>query len=129
MSRKDLYNDAKRENGNDMMMVEQNQPGNEGRIRNLETRLMHIEAVFKGLNEEMSDLKSTTSKYTATLDEHPAAIAVPSSDAAVFQPQFTAAPPMAQTIAPKPEQYDLIMQSDGTLKPERRAGNDFVIVK
>ena len=111
------------------MMVEQNQPGNEGRIRNLETRLMHIEAVFKGLNEEMADLKSSATKYTVTMEEHTAAAVVSSEDTNTFQPQFTTAPPVAQTCAPKPEQYDLIMQSDGTLKPERRAGNDFVIVK
>jgi hypothetical protein len=131
VSRKDLYNDAKPKNGCDMMTVEQNLPGNEGRIRGLETRLMHLEAIIKGLTEELSDIKDSITKITTAPEEQsaPGANPGPVAEVTAFQPQFAAAPQPVQASAPKREQFDLIMQSDGTLKPERRAGSDFVIVK
>lgn len=113
------------------MTVEQNLPGFEGRIRSLETRLMHLEAIIKGLTEELSDIKTSITRITTATEEQSAQSAnpAPAAEIAAFQPQFSAAPQAVQAAAPKREQFDLIMQSDGTLKPERRSGSDFVIIK
>lgn len=105
------------------------------RVRALEGRLLQMEATLKGLHEEITDLRSAVMKYTARPEERPQIIQpeIPLSAPATRMPLMApdAQVPSASVVSSPPTKaaLEMIMQPDGTLKPERRSGSGYVIIK
>lgn len=121
------------------------------RITALERKMRELEAMLKGLMEETLDLKSVTRKIARTIEERDPDAAFPAEE--IIQREvrprsrnFTegeaprtrdrrASPPPVAAREPEPEpeppvdnsDMELIMQQDGTLKPERRIVNDYIV--
>ncbi|HSQ93500.1 MAG TPA: hypothetical protein VLL74_04320 [Methanoregula sp.] len=117
----------------------------EDRIAALEKKVREMEALVKGLTQELLDLKSVAMKMTKQSEERsrqelkraplvtgaPAAAATaPSSPSpsgsTVIRPKG-ARPAEAPAAPPQPE-MDMIMQPDGTMKLEPRRGDKSYIV-
>ncbi len=136
------------------------------RLRGVERKIKEIEALMKGLTEEMLDIKSIVMKMQRQVEERgkavPAAVprsvepeirkpvrsaeperAAPTQDIrrvsrsdplvrptavprqSLVSPQVRAAPPR-----PEPENdadMELIMQNDGTLRPEKRTSSEYIV--
>ncbi len=124
--------------------------GEDARIGVLERRVRELEAMVKGLTEEVLDLKALTIKLTKTAErnERPATTRPgtgrtaepPSSAPTVFVrprnaerlgplPSSPSRPPVVADPAPavSAEEMDLIMQPDGTIKPELRRKNEYIV--
>lgn len=119
------------------------------RLRDLERKMREQEAVIKGLMEEVLDIKSIVMKLSRDADERRKVTAVPAEakkPAATLQaePRAEAAPRPVRTVERKaptrqverrqPEpaveddrDLDLIMQNDGTLKPEPRRSSEYIV--
>jgi hypothetical protein len=103
----------------------------EERIHDLESKMKELEALIKGLTDEMLDLKSILMKVSRRDDERRAAMPAPRTPSEVtVRPKR----PMAVAEQPRPTatkesgEMELIMQTDGTLKPERRSeSNNFIV--
>ncbi|RXE57394.1 hypothetical protein ABH15_04740 [Methanoculleus taiwanensis] len=139
------------------------------RLRGVERKIKEIEALMKGLTEEMLDLKSIVMKMQRQTEERmkmpvaavPAAVepeprkavrpaepeqTVPTQNVrrvsrtdplvrptavprqSLVTPQARPAPRAAPV--PEPEDttdMELIMQNDGTLKPEKRTGSEYIV--
>jgi hypothetical protein len=111
----------------ELMIAEQGKslPIASDRIRGLETRLMTIEATLKGLNEEIHDLRSWVTKYNTA--ERPILLPTGGSSVPVaVSAEAVVSVKQAETPAARAE-MELIMQPDGTLKPEKRASSRFII--
>lgn len=112
---------------------------NEGdeRIYLLEQRVRDLEALVKGLTEELLDLKTVTMKIDHAFEARAKAAEKPRHRFMVEdvpeekeEPAPVQAPVVKKTPAPVEEDegdMDLIMQTDGTLKRERRHGSDYII--
>lgn len=128
--------------------------GNE-RLRDLERKVRELEALVKGLTEEILDVKSVAMKLARDVEERrkkPAAAAAEErKPGATLQaePRLTAEsrtpraaeprsparpvekrqPAPAPVPAPAPDDADLelIMQNDGTLKPEPRRSSEYIV--
>jgi hypothetical protein len=93
------------------------------RIAELEGKVRELEALTRGLTDEMLDLKSIVMKLNTRAEER----------RVVVQPRTTAAPAKKEGSAPAPAEtpegtsLEMIMQPDGTLKPERRTSSDYII--
>lgn len=127
----------------------------DGRIGTLERRVREIEAVVKGLTEEVLDLKALTLKLVKTAERFEGQ-ATTTRPGAAGRASSTASPPSsaptvlvrprnAEKLGPMPsspsrqpaaadpapavssEGMDLIMQPDGTIKPEMRRKNEYII--
>lgn len=122
----------------------------DGRIATLERRVRELEAVVKGLTEELLDLKALVQKISRTLEreespvparraptprsnepnEPAPTVLVRPRNADKLSPQ---APPVQAGLqsAPAPadssDEMDLIMQPDGTIRPEKRIGKEYII--
>lgn len=129
------------------------EPGRDGpdeqdeRILALERRVRELEAMLKGLMDETLDLKSVTRKMSRTLEERDADIPGVASGQKEgrHRPRFftedegkqareqKAANRPPESPAPEAEppvdtsDMELIMQPDGTLKPEKRVKNDYIV--
>ena len=130
----------------------------DGRVATLERRVRELEAVVKGLTEEVLDLKALTLKLVKTADRfegQPVAARTGAGRANVAAPQPASAPtvlvrprnadklgpllssPSRLPVAGDPvpaaavsdEGMDLIMQPDGTIKPELRHKNEYIIAQ
>jgi hypothetical protein len=102
----------------------------EDRIRDLEGKLKEIEALVKGLTDEMLDLKSILMKLSARDEERRAVMPVPRmpSEVTVRPRRPTAVAEPKKPEAKESGEMELIMQTDGTLKPERRSeSNNFIV--
>lgn len=116
----------------------------EERIVAIEKKVRDIEALVKGLTQELLDLKSIAMKMSKQTDERSRqALRVPPVVQGV-QPQPatpTGAPGSSSTVvvrkgarpsdapsAPPEPSMDMIMQSDGTMKLEERRGDKNYIV-
>ncbi len=122
----------------------------DGRIVPLERRVRELEAMVKGLTEELLDLKALVQKMSRSLerDEPPAAVrrapTPRSTDSADQVPSVLVRPRNADKLSPqspsshpggKPaptsavssEEMDMIMQPDGTIRPEKRIGKEYII--
>jgi hypothetical protein len=91
------------------------------RIAELEGKVRELEALTRGLTDEMLDLKSIVMKMNARAEER-----------RVVQPRPSAAPVKKENPPPAAEasegaSLEMIMQADGTLKPERRTSSDYII--
>ena len=100
------------------------------RITALERRMRELEAMVKGLTDELLDLKSIAMRLNKVNEERRAELkmtrpASPGTSGTVVTPKRVIPPaPKAQ---PEPEKMDMIMQPDGTLKPERRVSSDYIV--
>jgi len=113
------------------------------RIYRMEQRMKDMEALVKGLTEEMLDLKTITMKLYRAFEARAEAEKAARAKVVVVEPPAAPAPepvqrpaPQKQKVAPAPVQapveeddadMDLIMQSDGTLKRERREKSSYII--
>lgn len=125
------------------------QPQDDNRVAALEHRVRDLEAVVKGLIEEVLDMKAMTRKiYKAAEEQAPRLQQVqssrPAASTVIVHPRNVerlndSAPehPEKQILTPKPSRLalaeeparamDLIMQPDGTLKHEVRTSNEYII--
>jgi TolA-binding protein len=123
-----------------MMMETGSGAATEERIAALEKKVREMEALVKGLTQELLDLKSITMKMSKQTDERsrqelrrtapaaapaPAAPAPATTGSTVIRPKGRApeTPP-----APAEPEMDWIMQPDGTMKQEPRRGDKDYIV-
>ena len=114
----------------------------EDRIAALEKKMREMEALVKGLTQELLDLKSITMKMSKQTDERsrqelkrgpivqqqeaPAVSAPSATGSTVIRPKG-ARQPEAPAAPPEPI-MDMIMQPDGTMKLEPRRGDKDYIV-
>ncbi len=118
------------------------------RLRDLERKVRELEALVKGLTEEVLDVKSVAMKLSRDVEERrkkpaaaeerktgamlqaePRAAAEPKSVRAA-EPRSPARPAERRPPAPAPEEdrnLELIMQNDGTLKPEPRRTSEYIV--
>jgi len=102
------------------------------RLRDLEAKMKEMEALMKGLTEELLDLKTIVMKLNIREPERrqPVVQRVPASDTVVrSRSPGSGAPqsPGQRTETVAPGERVMIMQSDGTLKPESRAPEGFIV--
>ncbi len=101
----------------------------EERIATLEKKTRDLEAMVKGLTDELLDLKSIAMRLNKVNEERRAELkmtrpATPGAPGTVVVQKRPVAP---QAAEPEPEKMDMIMQQDGTLKPERRRSSDYIV--
>ncbi|KUG19385.1 hypothetical protein ASZ90_010889 [hydrocarbon metagenome] len=114
------------------------------RVRELEKKLQEIDALVKGLTHEVLDLKTIVMKMYRQAEERSRVIreteekrsdirkveivkAEPEqAEAAGGRPETLSAPEAASDEV-SDEKLELIMQTDGTLKPERRLPSEYII--
>jgi hypothetical protein len=109
----------------------------EERVASLEKKMKDVEALVKGLTEELLDLKSITMRMNKAREEpraelrmsKPAAATAAGGQSTVVVPRKPAAPPEVRAPAApvEPEKMDMIMQPDGTLKLEKRQSSDYIV--
>lgn len=112
------------------------------RMRDLERKVRELEALLKGLTAEVLDLKSVTMNLFREMEERKARPAVPEARTAPVtlqaEPRIAAEPrthtrprapvPAAEKRpAAKEENLELIMQNNGTLKPEARKPSEYIV--
>lgn len=113
------------------------------RVAALEKKVREIDALVKGLTEELLDLKSVAMKLSKVSEERARAemrMIKPASGGQAqgpiimqtkTRPQAQMQRPAQSTAQPspqsEPEKMDMIMQPDGTLKPEKRKNSDYII--
>jgi hypothetical protein len=95
------------------------QPVND-RVNDLENKVREMEALIKGLTNELLDLKSVVERMSSRLEEK--------------RPPLMVRPPGRVTVSQKGESAPVdegelarIMQPDGTMKEERRKDSDYII--
>lgn len=106
----------------------------EERISALEKKVRDQDALIKGLTEEFLDLKSITMRLNKVTERPEVKVNRPPTAAGggtgtvvvakrPVPPAGARAPP-----PPEPEKMEMIMQPDGTLKPEKRkVSSDFIV--
>ncbi|NTV00290.1 MAG: hypothetical protein HGA55_04100 [Methanoregulaceae archaeon] len=108
----------------------------EERISALEKKVRDQDALIKGLTEEFLDLKSITMRLNKFSEQRPEVKVNRPPTAAVGGGTGTvvvAKRPVPTTAArapppPEPDKMEMIMQPDGTLKPEKRkASSDYIV--
>jgi hypothetical protein len=107
----------------------------EDRITALERKMKDMDALVKGLTEELLDLKSIAMRLNKVSEERrqelktvkPVLGGTPSGTVVMQKKGSVASTPRAPE-PPKEEPMEMIMQTDGTLKPEKRkAGGEYVV--
>lgn len=107
----------------------------EERISALEKKVRDQDALIKGLTEEFLDLKSITMRLSKVTERPEIKVNRPQTAAAGGGPGtvVVAKRPVPTTAArapppPEPEKMEMIMQPDGTLKPEKRkVSSDYIV--
>jgi hypothetical protein len=107
----------------------------EERVVALERKMKEMEALVKGLTEELLDLKSIAMRLNKFSEERrqelkmmkPAAQTDSPSGTVVMQKKGTV-PERAPAPAVEEKHMDMIMQPDGTMKMEERRGDNHYIV-
>ena len=137
--RKSLLKNIPAEKEKNMEIIKNPSPATpatpEERISALEKKFKEQEALVKGLTEEMLDLKSIVMRLNKVAEERGRAelkMTRASGSAAastVVVPKGRVQPQTARTPPPppEPEKMDMIMQPDGTLKPEKRKSSDYIV--
>ncbi|MBS1195255.1 MAG: hypothetical protein H6R30_593, partial [Methanomicrobia archaeon] len=99
-------------------------PGSADRIGELEKKVRELEALTKGLTNELLDLKSIVERMNSRMEERPRPQVVRTTGSTVtIQPGKGGKTPLGQ-----PEgQTAKIMQSDGTMKEEPRKDSDYIV--
>jgi glycine cleavage system protein P-like pyridoxal-binding family len=93
------------------------------RITALERKMKEMEALMKGLTEELLDLKSIAMKLNKVSEERRVELKMSKPVAQATASGGTVIMPIAEPV----EKMDQIMQLDGTLKPEKRANGDYIV--
>ncbi|KAF5049443.1 hypothetical protein DSECCO2_439730 [anaerobic digester metagenome] len=130
-------------------MKEPEQPAapavNDERLRDLERKVRELEALVRGLTEEILDLKSVTMKLSREAEERrvkqvateskKAGVTLQVEPRAAMEPRVAAVP--REPARPTEKQriaadqsdanMELIMQNDGTLKPEPRRSSEYIV--
>ena len=127
-----------------MMLESSGNAATEDRIAALEKKVREMEALVKGLTQELLDLKGIAMKMTKQTEERsrqelkrgpivqgsPQATVAPggsvTSGSTVIRPKGARQPEVP--AAPEEPAMDMIMQSDGTMKLEERRGDKNYIV-
>jgi len=139
---------AEREKEMEMMKEREQLPVagvDEERLRELERKVRELDALLKGLTEEVLDVKTVAMKLAKEMDErrerrpmHPAA-ARPAqelrAEPRTVEPRSQARPaekrqsrPVPQEKVPDEGDFEMIMQNDGTLKPEpKRTSSEYIV--
>jgi hypothetical protein len=99
-------------------------PGAADRIGELEKKVRELEALAKGLTNELLDLKSIVERMNSRMEERPRPQVVRTTGSTVtIQPGKG-----GKTALGQPEgQKAKIMQSDGTMKEEERKDSDYIV--
>ena len=118
------------------------------KMKDLEMKVVEMESMIKGLTEELLDLKSVVRKLVRVQEEHevrerqpPAPVTISRQAPEPVAPQPPQGKPETPAVAkggaepesvPAParkERHDtvMIMQADGTLKPEQRHAEDMIV--
>lgn len=101
----------------------------EERVERLERRVGELEALVKGLTDEMLDMKAVVMKLKK--DQRPApviqAVTPPAPSRKTIRPEDEAAQSAPAPVQPPREKVTLKMQPDGTLAPVRDTGDDIII--
>jgi len=141
---------AEREKEMETMKEYANPPVSEAgdeRLRDLERKVRELEALVKGLTEEILDVKSVAMKLSRDAEERrkkPVAAAERKTGATLqaepraeaesrpvrpAEPRSSARSAEKHPTAPAPgdEDLELIMQTDGTLKPEVRRSSEYIV--
>jgi hypothetical protein len=107
------------------------------KIRGLEQKIMEMQSLVKGLTEELLDLKTVVMKMqderTPKEPKLPPVRIVTSAQKPAEKPRASVSPAPAQprgvpAKAPaSEEEMELIMQPDGTLKPEKKQSTGVIV--
>jgi hypothetical protein len=108
----------------------------EERVAALEKKMKEMEALVKGLTEELLDLKSIAMRLNKVSEERrqelkmmkPATPGDTSGSTVIMQKKGGPAPERVTAPVPEEKRMDMIMQPDGTMKMEERRGDDQYIV-
>jgi hypothetical protein len=108
----------------------------EDRVAALERKMKEMEALVKGLTEELLDLKSIAMRLNKFSEERrqelkmmkPAAQGEAAGSTVIMQKKAGTAPERVTAPVKEEKKMDMIMQSDGTMKMEERRGDDQYIV-
>jgi hypothetical protein len=107
----------------------------EERVAVLERKLKEMEALVKGLTEELLDLKSIAMRLNKFSEERrqelkmmKPAVQSDSTSGTVVMQKKGAVPERAPAPAVEEKHMDMIMQPDGTMKMEERRGDNHYIV-
>lgn len=122
----------------EMMRTEQPEPQitlehDDERLRDLEQKVRELEALVKGLMEEFLDMKSVVmalsrdreeerGKKPTMVDERKGGVAPRTEPGISAEPRLAARP-----VVKEKENLELIMQNDGTLKPEPRGSSEYIV--
>jgi len=105
------------------------------RVAALERKMKEMEALVKGLTEELLDLKSIAMRLNKVSEERRQELKMtkPSGPAegapgTVIMQKKGAAPEKTAAPAREEKRMDMIMQPDGTMKMEERRGDNHYIV-
>jgi len=98
-------------------------PGDE-RIAELEAKVRELEALTRGLTDEMLDLKSIVMKLNTRTEERRPVVQARTTAVQASKKEIS---PPAPAEAVEGTSLEMIMQPDGTLKPERRTNSDYII--
>jgi len=100
-------------------------PGSADRIGELEKKVRELEALTKGLTNELLDLKSIVERMNSRMEERPRPQVVRTTGSTVtIQPGKGGKTPLGQ---PEGQKTAKIMQSDGTMKEEQRTDSDYIV--
>lgn len=102
------------------------------RIHEIEMKIRELDAMVKGLIEEMLDQKALLENLSKRAEARVRPVQKPVQTPDQDQPREKApVPPQVVMKAPRQpvpdENLDLIMQTDGTLKAEKRASSDYIV--
>jgi len=111
--------DLKDSNNGEGEHMEMQQPVND-RVNELEKKVREMEALIKGLTNELLDLKSIVERMSSRMEEKRPVVTRPQGRVAVS--------PKGQPGEGADEgELARIMQPDGTMKEERRKDSDYII--
>lgn len=106
------------------------------RLRDLERKVRELEALVKGLTEEVLDIKSIAMKLSRDAEERRKKPVVAAekkiettlqAEPRAAEPGSSPRPAEKQPDAPEDAELELIMQNDGTLKPEPRRPSEYIV--
>lgn len=100
------------------------------RVRQLERKIVDLEALIKGLTDEMLDMKAVVMKLKKEQRPPPViqAVAPPISRGKVERESTEVDKELVKPpVTPPRDKITLKMQPDGTLQPEKDMGEDIII--
>lgn len=98
------------------------------RIHEIELKIRELDAMVKGLTEEMLDQKALLENLSKMAEARVRPVQKPDPDLPRQKAPVPREVVMKAPRQPVPdENLDLIMQTDGTLKAEKRASSDYIV--